>query len=269
MLLFLNASYFFYGLQLQFLCKMEVQKQPYRNCFGQYCLCVFVFVLFIFTFPGLLYKISCFIVILTCIPAERFIPGFYSYVCKIFQHKISSKFSMQLFVYNLRIDVQQLAATVSISATISVNIIKGQSHELFSISLLILHKLLCWLLCKIATISMVIVKSHKLYIFYGIFMAPYCILVSMSIFTFKVYWEILCDDAFYFVETIKLIRGASQGCGFCIVWVFTVKISPADCHFCCFNIIKRSCYVIFRKGFCTMDLLLTFLTYSRFIFLVV
>ena len=84
---------------------MEVQKQPYRKCFGQYCLFVFVFVLFIFTFPGLFYEISCFIVILTCIPAERFIPGLYSYVYKIFQHKISSKFSMQLFVYNLRIDV--------------------------------------------------------------------------------------------------------------------------------------------------------------------
>ena len=79
----------------------------------------------------------------------------------------------------------------------------------FSISLLILHKLLCWLLCKIARIPMGIVKPHKLYMFYGIFMALYYGLISMSKFTFKVCWETPCGEAFYFVESIQLILGAS------------------------------------------------------------
>ena len=57
---------------------------------------------------------------------------------------------------------------------------------------------------------MVIVKPHKLHMFYGIFMALYYVFTSMLIFIFKVCWETLCGDAFYFVETIQLIRGANQ-----------------------------------------------------------
>ena len=71
---------------------------------------------------------------------------------------------------------------------------------------------------------MAIVKALKLYIFYSLFMALCYVLISMSIFTFKAFWEILCGEAFYFAETIQLIYGASQVRGFCMVWVFTVKI---------------------------------------------
>ena len=106
---------------------------------------------------------------------------------------------------------------------------------------------------------MAIVKPFKLYMFYGIFMALYCVLFSMSIFTFKVCWEIPCGEAFYFAETIQLIRGASQVSGFWMVWVFTVKNIRVDYRFCCFNINKLSCYVKFRKGFCTTDLLVPYL----------
>ena len=54
-------------------------------------------------------------------------------------------------------------------------------------------------------------------------MALCYVFISMSIFTFKAFWEILCGEAFYFAETIQLIYGASQVRGFCMVWVFTVK----------------------------------------------
>ena len=84
--------------------------------------------------------------------------------------------------------------------------------------------------------------------FYIIFMALYDVLISMSLFTFKVCWEIPCSEALYFVETIQLICGISQVSGFCIVWVFSVKNIQADYCFCCFNINKLSCYVIFSTG---------------------
>ena len=96
-------------------------------------------------------------------------------------------------------------------------------YELFSISLLILHKILCGLLYKIARIPMVIVKPPKLYTFYDIFMALYYVFLSMSIFIFKVCWEIPCSEDFDLAETIQMILGASQVSGFCMVWVFTVK----------------------------------------------
>ena len=69
---------------------------------------------------------------------------------------------------------------------------------------------------------MVIVKPHKLYMLYGRFMALYYVFISMSIFTFKVCWEIPCGGAFCFVETIQLIRGANKLSGFYMVWVSTV-----------------------------------------------
>ena len=106
---------------------------------------------------------------------------------------------------------------------------------------------------------MVIVKPHKLHMFYGIFMALYYVFTLMLIFTFKVCRETPCSEAFYFIETIQLIHGASQVSGFCIVWVSTVMNIRADCRFCCFNINKLSCYVIFRKGSCTTDLLFLYL----------
>ena len=106
---------------------------------------------------------------------------------------------------------------------------------------------------------MAIVKPHKLYMFYGIFMAFCYVFILMSIFTFKVCWEIPCDEAFYFVETIQLTRGANHESGFYMVWVSTVKNIRADYRFCCFNINKLSCYVIFRKGSCTTDLLILYL----------
>ena len=109
------------------------------------------------------------------------------------------------------------------------------------------------LLCKIARILMVIVKPHKLHKFYSIFMALHYVFTSMLIFTFEVCLGTPCGEAFYFVEAIQLIRG------FCIVWVFTVMNIRADYRFCCFNINKLSCYVIFRKGSCTTDLLVLYL----------
>ena len=45
-------------------------------------------------------------------------------------------------------------------------------------------------------------------------MALCYVLISMSIFTSKAFWEILCGEAFYFAETIQLIYGASQVRGF-------------------------------------------------------
>ena len=106
---------------------------------------------------------------------------------------------------------------------------------------------------------MVIVKPHKLYMFYGISMALYYVLITMSIFTFKVYWKISYGEAFYFVETIQLICVPCQVSGLCMVWVFTVKNIRAGYHFCCFSLNRSSCYVIFRKGSCTTDLLVPYL----------
>ena len=128
---------------------------------------------------------------------------------------------------------------------------------LFCISLLILQKLLCWLLCKIARIPMAIVKPHKLYMFYGIFMALYYVFTSMSIFTFKVCWEIPCGETFYF--TIQLICGANHVSGFYTVGVSTIKNIRADYRFCCFSINKLSCYVMFRKGSRTTDISILYL----------
>ena len=106
---------------------------------------------------------------------------------------------------------------------------------------------------------MVIVKPHKLHMFYGIFMALYYVFTSMLIFFFKVCWETQCGEAFCFVETIQLIRGPNQVSRSCIVSVFSVMNIRADYRFCCFNIYKISCYVIFRKGSCTTDLLVLYL----------
>ena len=83
--------------------------------------------------------------------------------------------------------------------------------------------------------------------------------ISMWIFTFKVCWKIPCCEAFYFVETIQLICGASQVSGICIAWVFTGKNIRIDYRFCCFNINKLSCYVIFRQGSWTTDSLAPYL----------
>ena len=107
---------------------------------------------------------------------------------------------------------------------------------------------------------MVIVKPHKLYMFYGISMAFCCVFTSMSIFTFKVCWKISCDEAFYFVETIQLTHVS----GFCMVWVSTVKDIRADYRFCCFNINRLSFYVIFGKGSCATDVLIRYLDASQY-----
>ena len=71
-------------------------------------------------------------------------------------------------------------------------------RELFSISLLMLHKLLRWLLYKIARIPMVMVKTFKFNMLYGIFMALYYVLISIWISTWQVCWEIPCVEAFYY-----------------------------------------------------------------------
>ena len=97
--------------------------------------------------------------------------------------------------------------------------------------------------------------------FYGIFMALYYVFISMSIFTFNLCWEIPCGEAFY----IQLICGANQVKVFYMVWVSTVKSIQADSLFCCFNINKLSCYVIFRKGSCTNNELIGFLRRCRFV----
>ena len=68
-----------------------------------------------------------------------------------------------------------------------------------------------------------------------------------------------CGEAFYFTETIQLIRGACQVSGFCMLWVFTVKNIQARHRFCCFNVNKLSCYVIVRKSSCAADLLVPYL----------
>ena len=88
---------------------------------------------------------------------------------------------------------------------------------------------------------------------YGIFMALYYVFISMSIFTFKVCWEIPCSGAFYFVETIQLIRGANQVSGFYIVWVFHCYEYSSRQSFLFLNINKLLCYEVFRKDSCTTD----------------
>ena len=90
-------------------------------------------------------------------------------------------------------------------------------------------------------------------------MAPYYDFTSMSIFTFKVCWEIPCGETFYFVETIQLIRSANHVSGFYTVGVSTIKNIRADYLFCCFSINKLSCYVMFRKGSCTTDISILYL----------
>ena len=90
-------------------------------------------------------------------------------------------------------------------------------------------------------------------------MPLYYVLISMSIFTFRVCWKVPCREALYFAETIQLIRGASQVSSFCMVCGFTVKNIRAGFRFCCFNINKLSCHVIFRKDSCTTDLLVPYL----------
>ena len=64
-----------------------------------------------------------------------------------------------------------------------------------------------------ARISMVIVKPHKpiSHISYDIFMVLYYVFISMSIFIFKVCWEIPYGGVFCFVETIQLIRSGIKG----------------------------------------------------------
>ena len=89
-------------------------------------------------------------------------------------------------------------------------------------------------------------------------MALCYVLISISVFTFEFCWEIPCGEAFYFSGTIQLIRGSSQVSGFCMVWVSSVKNIQADYRFCCY-INKLSCYVIFRKGSYTTDLLVPYL----------
>ena len=207
-------------------------------CFGHYCFRVYVCL-----------QISFFIVILIRIPAQGFIPGLQSYVYKIFsaQNKFLNVSGWFLFITS-EYDIYEPAASVSISVTDFANIIEKQSHELFSISLLILHKLLCRLLCKIARIPMVIVKPHKLHMFYGIFMALYYVFTSMLIFIFKVCWK----------------TPTNQVNSFCLVWVSTVMNIRADYRFCCFNINKLSRYVIFREASCTTDLLVFYLDSGQY-----
>ena len=102
---------------------------------------------------------------------------------------------------------------------------------------------------------MVIVKPHKLQIFYGIFMVLYYVFTLMLIFIFKICWETPCGETFYFVETIQLTRRGNQENSFCVVWVSIVMNIRTDYRFRCFNINKLSCYIIFRKGSSTTDLL--------------
>ena len=87
---------------------------------------------------------------------------------------------------------------------------------------------------------MVIVKPFKQCMFYDICMALYYVLISMLMFTFKVCWEVACDEAFYFSGTIQLIGGVSQVSGFCMARVYTVKKIRADYRFCCLLMKKIS-----------------------------
>ena len=70
---------------------MQIQKQPLRNCLFLFCLNSFL----------VLFRVS------TRTPAERFIPGLYSYIYKTFQHRISFKPSAQFFVYIPRIGIHR------------------------------------------------------------------------------------------------------------------------------------------------------------------
>ena len=106
---------------------------------------------------------------------------------------------------------------------------------------------------------MVIVKPHKLYMFYGFFMPLYYVFISMSVFSFKICQEIPCDEAFCLVETNQPIRGASQVSGFYMVWVSTVQNIRADYRFCCFNIDKLSSRILQSLAGCrTMFLFAVF-----------
>ena len=78
---------------------------------------------------------------------------------------------------------------------------------------------------------MVIAKPFKFYIFYDILMTLYYNFISMSTFTFEVYRNITCGEAFYFSGIIQLICGASQVSDFYMVWVFNVKNNRADYRF--------------------------------------
>ena len=78
---------------------------------------------------------------------------------------------------------------------------------------------------------MVIAKPFKFYIFYDILMTLYYNFISMSTFTFEVYRNITCGEAFYFSGTIQLICGANQVSDFYMVWIFTVKNNRADYRF--------------------------------------
>ena len=75
-------------------------------------------------------------------------------------------------------------------------------------------------------------------------MALYYVFTPMLIFTFKVCWGTPFGEAFYFIETIQLIRGANKVNGFCIVWGSTVMNIGADYRFCCFNIDKLSSRIL-------------------------
>ena len=62
-------------------------------------------------------------------------------------------------------------------------------------------------------------------------MAVYDNFISMLTFTFEVYRNITCGEAFYFSGTIQLICGTIQVSDFYVVWVFTVKNNRADYRF--------------------------------------
>ena len=87
---------------------------------------------------------------------------------------------------------------------------------------------------------MVIVKPFKLYMFYSIFMALYHVIISMSIFTFKVCWAFPCGQAFYFSGTIQMIRGASQVICLCMVWVSLSRIFEQTIVFVVLTLINFS-----------------------------
>ena len=130
----------------------------------------------------IVFLFSCFIVILTRIPDENFISGLFSYIYKIlFQQRVYYRI---YFPRGFLLISPEYIFTGVISCFFQY------------------FKLLCWLLYKIARITMVMVKPFKLYMFYGIFMALYYVFISMSISTFEVYWEIPCVEPFYFSGTM-------------------------------------------------------------------
>ena len=93
---------------------MQVQKQPLKKIVLDntvfVCMCVFI--------DSLCY--CDFNTNTGCGVHSWFIK--YTFI-KYFQHKISFVFHA-VFIYNLRIDIYQLAASVSISVSVSVSIIK-------------------------------------------------------------------------------------------------------------------------------------------------